>query len=118
MTLTVFLVLIWLHFIADFLLQTDNMALNKSTSNKWLSIHITVYMIPFMIVMPFFIRDPVAFVAFIVLNWILHFMTDYFSSRMTSYLWKNEQRHWFFVTIGFDQALHFTALVTTYAILV
>jgi hypothetical protein len=98
------LVLIWIHFIADFVFQTDKMALNKSKSNKWLGIHVLVYSCPFL----------VFGWKFALITGCLHFVTDYFTSRGTSYLWRKEMRHWFFVLIGFDQAIHLTTLFLTY----
>lgn len=91
------------HWIADFVLQTDSMATNKSTSNKWLAYHIGVYTL---MLVPFG-------VTFAVINGAAHFITDYCTSRLTSYFWKKEMRHEFFVTIGFDQLLHFIVLFLT-----
>jgi membrane-bound metal-dependent hydrolase YbcI (DUF457 family) len=99
--------LIWMHFVADFVFQSDKMALNKSKSNKWLFLHAWVYSIPFAF---FGIR-------FALVTLFFHFVTDYITSRGTSYLWKKEQRHWFFTLIGFDQAVHLTTLLLTYQLL-
>ena len=97
--------LIWLHFITDFLCQTDQMALNKSTSNKWLGIHVLTYSSLFFLFFGW---------KFALINGIGHFITDWITFRATSYLWKKEERHWFFVVIGFDQAIHMTTLLLTY----
>ena len=93
--------LVWIHFIADFVLQSDKMALNKSTSFKWLSVHSLVYALPF-----------------IVFNWkmlifagISHMIIDSISSKGTTALYIRQQRHWFFVVIGLDQACHMTTLL-------
>lgn len=110
--------LIWAHFIADFVLQSDEMALGKSKGIKWLSIHITVYSIfMFVLMLPAFssmqLLTPTRACAWVMVNAVLHFITDFISSRMTTWLWKKGDRHNFFVVIGADQALHMTALVGT-----
>jgi len=99
-----FSAVLFLHFVGDFILQTDRMALNKSKSNTWLTAHIGAYSILITIVF-----GPV----YAAVNAILHFCTDYVTSRITSYLWKKEERHWFFVTIGADQLIHALCLLWT-----
>jgi hypothetical protein len=100
-------VLVWIHFIGDFVLQSDKMAINKSKSNRWLLAHVFTYSLPFAL---FGWK-------FVVLTFCFHCVTDYFTSRGTSYLWTHEKRHWFFVLIGFDQAIHLTTLFLTYQLL-
>ena len=102
------LLLIWIHFVADFLLQSDKMALNKSSSNEWLAIHVGIY------TLPFFIFGW----QFALINGAAHFITDYFTSRYAKRLWIREERHWFFVIVGLDQAIHLTTLVVTYELLI
>lgn len=105
--------LVWLHYLADFPSQNDKMALRKSTSNRWLGLHVLVYMscfIPFGFFIGFWHS-----VWFYLINYALHFSTDYVTSRITSRLWREEKRHMFFVVIGLDQALHMTALFVTYS---
>lgn len=117
------------HFVGDFLLQTDWMAINKSKSNKALTIHALVYSLCFIVFGP----------KFAALTFILHWLTDYCTSRWTSKLWFFKptgcyynaggeryemwipfggNRHWFFVVIGLDQLIHFTALTLTWRYLV
>lgn len=102
------MLLIFVHFFADFIMQTDKMAQNKSSNIKWLSIHILVYSIFFI---PFGLM-------FAIANGLAHWLTDYCSSKATTYLYKKEQRHWFFVVIGLDQAIHMATLVLLYVIMV
>ena len=102
-----YILIIWLHFIADFVLQSDRIAKGKSKSNQMLLEHVAIYSVPFAILG----------IEYAVANACLHFVVDWFSSRATSYLWQKGERHWFFVVIGIDQALHLTCLFVTYEML-
>jgi hypothetical protein len=102
-TLTL-LKILFFHFIADFCLQTDKMAINKSTSISWLTVHIATYS-SFMML---FCGQKYALV-----NGLLHWAIDFGTSKWTSYLWKKGDRHNFFVVIGLDQLLHATCLILT-----
>lgn len=97
------IIVIWLHWFADFVLQTDAMAKGKSKTYRWLALHVLVYMLPLL----FFGYK------FAVINGVLHWITDFFSSRMTSKLWAKGDVHNFFVVIGIDQAIHMTCLILT-----
>jgi len=96
----ILILIIWLHWFADFVLQTDKMARGKSKSNKWLSIHIAVYMLPLFILGW----------KFALINGATHWVVDWVTSRITSRLWEKQQVHNFFVVIGLDQAIHMTIL--------
>lgn len=92
--------LLAVHFIADFPLQTDWMALNKSKRWDALALHVTVYSACFLLFG----------VTFAAMTFASHFITDALTSRATSALWQRNQRHWFFVMIGFDQLIHASTL--------
>jgi hypothetical protein len=107
--------IIWAHFISDFILQTDSMAKNKSSSNYWLGSHIfcyTFYMYCFIILCAWSVSVERA-ALYCVVNGAAHFVTDYVTSRMTKKLWAEKKVHDFFVVIGCDQAIHMTTLVAT-----
>jgi hypothetical protein len=105
------------HFVADFVFQTDWMALNKSSSLMALNVHILVYsLILFAFTLPLFyyLGLPQALTAaltYVMINATSHSITDYFTSRLTTKLWKEGKRHQFFVVIGLDQFLHAAVLL-------
>lgn len=103
---TIIIILV-IHFISDFILQSSWMAQNKSKSNVALLIHASVYMIPFLLIGFWYA----------LINSVLHGIIDYNTSRLTSKLWTKGEVHWFFVVIGLDQTLHFICLFGTYVIL-
>lgn len=98
------IILVWMHFFCDFVLQTRKQAESKSSDTKNLAIHVLTYSVPFVIF---------GWV-FAVVNYILHFATDYCSSRMSKKFYTQGNDKMFWIVIGADQALHKTALILTY----
>jgi len=103
-SLTLLLAIVWTHWVSDFVLQSDQMAKGKSSSVKWLSIHVAWYTLPFILVFGF---------KFAIVNAIAHWAVDFVTSKVTSRLFKAGKNHYFFVAIGFDQAVHLSILVAT-----
>lgn len=106
-------VVLWIlvaHFVGDFIMQTDAMAKGKSTSNVVLFHHVTWYIIP-LIFVSVVLMIPALWV---VINGAAHFAVDYFTSRRSSRLWAEGRVHDFFVTVGFDQLLHYSILFGSY----
>lgn len=102
-SIKIVLLLLLIHWIADFILQSNWMAQGKSKTWKPLLAHIGVYTLCF-----------VAFgFEFAIINGLLHLCIDYVTSRVSSKLWAKGNMHWFFVVIGFDQLLHMTSLILT-----
>lgn len=100
----IIILIFWTHFVADFLLQSEYMSMNKSKNSWVLAFHCSVYTFPFIILFG---------LKYAIVNGIAHFVVDFITSRCTSKLYEKKQYHWFFVVIGFDQALHMTTLVLT-----
>ena len=106
--------IIFFHFVSDFVLQSDEMAVNKSTSWYWLTVHVITYTSVMTALM-----SPVFGFTYTLMIWAeitfaTHFVTDAVTSRISSYFWKRNERHWFFVTIGFDQVIHYACLFATF----
>jgi hypothetical protein len=114
-----------MHFVGDFVFQTREMANNKSKSNKWLTIHVLAYFqaliwgsilfcgIHYIVLGPI---DKIGgdIILYCVSNAILHWVTDYFTSKQTSKLWTKQNVKGFFTMIGFDQVIHQTTLIITF----
>jgi hypothetical protein len=106
---------LFVHWVADFVLQNDKMALNKSTSNYWLAIHVSVYTLATVILWAifFWVTGFGVYVSLLqyfeaaVSIFSMHFITDYITSRITGKYFIAKKNHEFFVTIGFDQWLHY-----------
>jgi len=96
--------ILFLHWIGDFCLQTRKMAEEKSSSNKWLAIHCGAYTLPLLLI------D----IKYAILNGFIHMGVDYVSSRMSKkFYFKNKMKE-FWIVIGFDQFLHTVSLIGTY----
>jgi hypothetical protein len=110
--------LIVVHFVADFILQSDWMAQNKSKSNYALGMHVAAYTITLALgAIPLVFILGVASgrlpLGWIIVNGMAHFATDYVTSRINSRLWTDKKVHWFFVGVGADQVIHYLTLGLT-----
>lgn len=126
MTVTIFFVLL-LHWIADFVLQSDEQAVNKSKSFRFLIEHTTEYSLYWLFGIFFLFSINGEYVSmrqyiinsglFVAITFITHTGIDFVTSKINSKLWEKEKRHNYFVSIGFDQMLHYCQLFLTYQLL-
>ncbi len=117
----VILLIFVVHFLADFVFQSSKMATGKSKSFKWLSIHVGVYGLVSLIsafIIGFNISDMRWALIWWGINVGLHFVVDFFTSKITSRFWEQKNMRLFFVMIGFDQLLHNLCLITTYFLMI
>ena len=119
-SISIIISLLFLHWVADFVCQTDWMARNKSQSNWPLFVHCLVYtmvFIPFAVVV-----IPASSVAwFLIFTLLLHMYIDFNTSRITSRLSAEGKygsnyipNFGMFSIIGLDQFLHYLCLIGTY----
>ena len=132
-----FIPLSWLivHTLADFSLQNDFMAINKSKRLDALLLHVGIYSVSFLLFTVFAGYDFEKLPLFFALTFLSHFVTDFVTSRISRKLfpfikaWPSipedreytdlegrgwRSRHRFFECIGYDQLIHFTTLSFTY----
>ncbi len=126
--LTVIFAILIIHFIADFIVQTEWQAQNKSSNIYALIAHVITYSLCWI---PFVMYYNLHW--FVTMTFIIHLITDYFTSRLNKKLIPERQFegvkldgirkysfpygenfHNFFVGVGFDQLLHYTQLILTY----
>lgn len=123
MKIEVILAIIFIHYIADFVFQTDEMAINKSKNNKYLFKHVYIYSLIwyiFGVIYAIYQKENYiewTITKFFIITFICHFITDWITSRLSSYFYQNNKRHNFFLVIGFDQVLHYFQLFLTYYLL-
>ena len=130
--LVLVLQIVFAHWVSDFVLQSGWMANNKSKNWRALLAHVATYtasMTVLMFIMAILLSDtvikfnmingiilamtPSAYMAWILLNGVLHLITDAITSRITYKLWGRSKMHDFFVVVGFDQMIHYTCLFVT-----
>lgn len=114
------LTILFIHWFADFVCQTDWQAKNKSSSNAALVSHTLNYtgifglctVVAMLVGGVEYGLKPI--LMFLLTTFVVHTIADYFTSRLNSHLWKQQKVHYFFVSVGFDQFLHFVQLLLTY----
>jgi hypothetical protein len=102
--------------------QTDWQAQNKSKNNKALLSHTWTYSLIWFTFGSFYAMSdpnyvPWSLSLFVLITFVAHTITDYFTSRLNSKLWAKGDVHNFFVSVGFDQVLHYVQLFGTFYLL-
>lgn len=135
--LIVVLAIITIHWIADFVLQDEEWATNKSKSFKALVKHTAMY--SFIWYLAFFVIAVYGnhlggpklkelgwspwMGLFPVITFVFHTLTDYVTSKIVSRQFANKEygssipNIGVFTVIGFDQVLHYLQLFLTYYLL-
>ena len=114
-TFQVILFILLIHFLADFGLQTHDQATGKSTSAKWLTYHVGVYSIVWLLASWFYFDDFRIALIFSSITFICHWITDWLTSRIGKPFWDKQDFHNGFVVVGFDQVLHYVQLLLTFS---
>jgi|SRR6185369_3222161 len=119
MTLTEIFSILLIHWFSDFVLQTDKQAKGKSKNWNDLLQHTINYSLIWALAgcILFPINYWPQIILFFLITFFTHTITDYFTSRLNSKLWAEGKVHYFFVSIGFDQILHYVQLFLTYQLL-
>lgn len=124
--------IISIHWVSDFIFQDERWAINKSKNFYALLNHTFVYSILWYLPIIYLIKYsthhnisdiPYESLLFVIITFIFHTATDYFTSKIVSK--KFENKHYgsaipnfgAFTIIGFDQVLHYFQLFITYYIL-
>ena len=103
------------HWLADFIMQTDYEATNKSFDDSMLLKHTIKYSLVMSIIIGIFtLMTLPKILLFLIITFLCHTVQDYYTSRLNARLWQENRRHDFFVSVGFDQVLHYLQLFLTY----
>lgn len=122
-TIEAVLLIIVTHWIADFVLQTEQMARLKSSVPEFLFRHVFIYTAAF-IPVAFILLEPTSAVTFLAINFTLHYLVDKITSPVTKVLFSNGTYYTnipnigAFSVIGFDQLLHYMCLFITFILLI
>jgi membrane-bound metal-dependent hydrolase YbcI (DUF457 family) len=120
------IIILFIHFVADFLFQSRQMGVKKSRNIYWLVAHIYVYsIITFLGWIFFFNLNLKMSFELISLTVFSHFLTDYITSKISSKFYLKSKKskslkeskyfEWlFWSTIGFDQLIHSITLILTF----
>lgn len=128
-----FILISFLHFVGDFVCQTDKMAKGKSSKIGDLLDHVAVYGTVLLVGLAaaywimgfmFYENDYIdltelenKLLSFAVANTMLHFVTDFFTSKINKWLYTNSTNHNFFIGVGFDQFLHMLGFLVTFKLI-
>jgi hypothetical protein len=106
-----FLIMLATHYVADFIVQTRWQAENKSHRLDALAKHVATYTLV-LVVVSVILFGPIGGL-YAAVNGVLHFATDYFTSKWSAQFYVAKNWRWFWYVIGFDQLIHQVTLALT-----
>lgn len=112
------LLIMLIHFLADFGLQTHEQAVHKSSSNKQLVYHTLVYSLVWLVASYAMFGSITSAWFFAIITFVAHTITDYVTSRIGKPYWEKGDYHNGFVVVSFDQILHYIQLFLTFKLFV
>ena len=116
----VFILILLIHFLADFALQTHEQAQKKGQGksfwNRWLAYHVGVYTLIWGVTFWFLplqhgLDNIWTWLLFMLSIGVPHYVTDYLTSRIGKPFWESGDFHNGFVVVGFDQVVHYLCLL-------
>lgn len=123
-TLTFVVFILFAHYIGDYIVQTRKQADNKHRNLLQLFYHVGTYslvlfgMLVFGNYLNFAGQLTIADIGiYTLLNFGLHFVTDFFTSKQVKKLWSEGKAHATFAVMGLDQFIHAFCLLATSAVL-
>lgn len=123
-TLTFVIFILFAHYLGDYIIQTRKQADNKHHDLLQLFYHVGSYsLVIFGMLMLGNVfnfagtLDVMDVLRYTVLNFGLHFVTDFFTSKKVKQLWGDGRAHATFAVMGLDQFIHAFSLLATTALL-
>jgi len=121
MNITIILILLFAHWIGDFMLQKEEWAVTKHNNFTNLQKHTAVYTLTISIFVGIWmlLQSEIEFrlislLLFMLVTSIVHTIIDFITSKITHRLYDKGNMHVFFIVIGLDQLLHYIILILTF----
>jgi hypothetical protein len=107
-------ILVFLHLVADFLLQGSYFSKLKATKITYLLLHVLIYTLLFVILSPLLLSLTFTQgLLFSGINGGIHLVVDFLTSKLKQKFWqKNESIYVAIIT--FDALIHIAVLIATY----
>lgn len=124
--ITTLIFLFFVHWLADFVCQTQYMAENKWKDFSALFYHVLTYSCVLGVCLSLYFQwyddnlklfVTLRYWEFYMLTFGFHLFTDFFTSKLTHKLYTEQKIYSFFVVIGFDQFIHLVTLLLTIQLL-
>lgn len=116
--MNIFIIIILIHFLADFALQTHDQAIGKGVGMHWFNIDLFKHVLNYSLVWWVFTLGLYGefwrATGFFIITFLAHYTTDFITSRLSKPLFESKDFHNGFVVVGADQVAHYLQLYFTF----